>query len=106
MSLLIDENLSHRLPALIADIFPRAVHVRDVGLRSADDEDIWNYAATNGLTIVSQASDFRHRSFLRGAPPKVIWICLTNTATAHVEAVLRSQQAPIETFLNDPQIAI
>lgn len=37
MKLLFDQNLSPRLPRLLADIYPDSVHVRDVGLREADD---------------------------------------------------------------------
>jgi predicted nuclease of predicted toxin-antitoxin system len=37
MKLLFDQNLSPRLPRLLDDIYPDSVHVRDVGLRDADD---------------------------------------------------------------------
>ncbi len=51
------------------DVFSGSVHVRDVGLAPADDEAVWTYAAAHDLVIVSKDSDFRQRSFLRGAPP-------------------------------------
>jgi predicted nuclease of predicted toxin-antitoxin system len=38
MRFLFDENLSPKLVLLLADQFPNSVHVRDVGLASADDE--------------------------------------------------------------------
>ena len=44
MRLLFDENLSHQLVRLLGDIFPQSVHVRDVGLKSADDPLVWQYA--------------------------------------------------------------
>ena len=37
MKLLFDENLSHKLVGLLADLFPGSVHVREVGLKAADD---------------------------------------------------------------------
>ncbi len=37
MKLLFDENLSHKLVWLLADLFPDSIHVRDVGLKAADD---------------------------------------------------------------------
>lgn len=37
MKLLFDENLSHRLVQLLEDLFPNSIHVRDVGLKAADD---------------------------------------------------------------------
>ena len=57
MRLLYDENLPPRLVPLLADLYPNSVHVRDVGLRSGDDELVWLYAQGNGLIIVSKDSD-------------------------------------------------
>jgi predicted nuclease of predicted toxin-antitoxin system len=37
MKLLFDQNLSPQLPHLLADIYAGSVHVREVGLRDADD---------------------------------------------------------------------
>ncbi len=37
MKLLFDQNLSPRLPRLLADLYPESVHVREVGLREATD---------------------------------------------------------------------
>jgi hypothetical protein len=37
MKLLFDQNLSPRLPRLLADIYAESIHVREVGLRDADD---------------------------------------------------------------------
>ena len=45
MSLLFDQNLSHRLVTLLATEYPGSVHVRDVGLGTADDQVVWIYAA-------------------------------------------------------------
>ena len=64
MKLLFDQNLSPRLPYLLADIYPDSVHIREVGLRDADDLTIWEYAGRQGYTIVSKDSDFQQRSFL------------------------------------------
>lgn len=66
MRLLFDQNLSPRLPRLLADVFPDSMHVRDVGLRDADDATVWQYALANGLTIVSKDSDVQQRSLLFG----------------------------------------
>lgn len=48
MKLLFDQNLSPHLPRLLADIYAESTHVRDVGLRDADDLTIWNYAKAEG----------------------------------------------------------
>jgi len=75
MKLLLDQNLSPRLPQLLFDLFPGSVHVRDVGLRDAADA-IWQYAKAHAFVVVSKDSDFQQRSLLLGAPPKFIWLRL------------------------------
>ena len=58
MKLLFDQNLSPRLSRLLADIYPASVHVREIGLRDADDVTIWEHAKSNGFAVVSKDSDF------------------------------------------------
>ena len=101
MKLLFDENLSHRLVSLLADLFPDSVHVRDIGLKAADDVRVWDYAKTDDLIIVSKDSDMHDRSFLFGYPPKVVWIRLGNCSTSDVEKLLRQEYETVETFYKD-----
>jgi predicted nuclease of predicted toxin-antitoxin system len=58
MRLLIDANLSPRIAAQLKGAGFEAVHVADVGLVTAADEVILDYAAANELVIVSADSDF------------------------------------------------
>ena len=101
MKLLFDENLSHKLVRRLADLFPDSIHVRDVGLKAADDPVVWEYAKKNGLMIVSKDSDMHQRSFLLGFPPKVVWVRLGNCSTVDVEELLRKHYAAIELFIAD-----
>ena len=103
MRLLLYENLSPKLKKFLSDVYPGTTHVRDVGLHAAQYEDVWRYAAEQGLTIVSKDSDFRQRSFLFGHPPKVVWIRLGNCSTADVEALLRAHHENLITFDQDAQ---
>jgi len=105
VKLLFDENVSPRLVGGLSDVFPRSVHVRDVGLSRASDAAIWDYARDRGMTIVSKDSDFHQASFLRGSPPKVIWIRRGNCTTADIETLLRSNRTEILAFGDDPMAA-
>jgi predicted nuclease of predicted toxin-antitoxin system len=58
MRLLIDANLSPRVAAHLADMGFDAVHVADVGLLTAADQAILEYAATSERVIVSADTDF------------------------------------------------
>lgn len=99
MKLLFDENLSHRLAAILHDVYPGSCHVRDCGLRGDSDARIWQFALENGFAIVSKDSDFSQRSRLMGNPPKVIWLRIGNCTTVRAEMVLRNTSARIHAFL-------
>ena len=101
MKLLFDQNLAPRLARAVVDLFPGSIHVREVGLASAADPVVWDYAAANGFTVVSKDSDFHQRSFVFGGPPKVIWVRIGNCTTAEVERVLRLRHAEMLRFAED-----
>ena len=101
MKLLFDENLSHRLAELLSDVFPGSTHVRNVGLKSADDPNVWKFAIEHGLLIVSKDADMHDRSLLFGFPPKVIWVRLGNCSTAQVEELIRREEQTISNFIED-----
>ena len=47
MKLLFDENLSPKLPRLLATLFSGSEHVRECGLLGRSDEEVWEYARAN-----------------------------------------------------------
>ena len=101
MRFLFDQNISHRLVELLANIHPRSTHVRNVGLEEADDRTIWSYAIEEGYAIVSKDSDFPERVLVEGSPPKVVWIQLGNCSTSEIESLLLAHKADIEEFAAD-----
>ena len=106
MKLLFDENLSPRLCRLLADVYPGSAHVRDIGLRGADDERICSYARDYGFTVVSKDNDFRQRGFLRGAPPKVVWLSVGNAGTTRIADLLRREHGRLLAFENEAETAL
>ncbi|MBI4125163.1 MAG: DUF5615 family PIN-like protein [Deltaproteobacteria bacterium] len=101
MKFLLDQNISPRLVQSLSGLFPGASHVRDHGLKQAEDEVVWEFAKSHGYVIVSKDSDFHQRSFLFGFPPKVIWLRTGNVKTKDLEAIIRSYQEEIRFFLDD-----
>lgn len=101
MKLLFDQNLSYRVVENLKDLYANSTHVRLIGLEGADDEVVWNYARTNGYAIVSKDSDFHQRSFVRGFPPKIIWIRCGNSSTSQVEQILRDNRVAVQNFCDD-----
>ena len=105
MRLLFDQNLSPRLVGQLANVFPNSLHVRNVGMASSPDSDVWNFAATNGLTIVSKDMDFQQRAILYGHPPKVIWLRVGNCSSATIASLLDARVVEIEDFEVDPNVS-
>lgn len=106
MKLLLDENLSPRLVALLQADYPGTVHVEQALGRRRSDEDIWSYARTPGFAIASKDNDFRQRAFLLGPPPKVVWLSVGNAGTDSIGLILRSRQAVLKRFEADPDEAL
>jgi predicted nuclease of predicted toxin-antitoxin system len=96
--LLFDENLSNRLVTLLYRDFPGSTHVRNIGLRAAEDHRIWDHARRFGFMIVSKDTDFRERSYLEGFPPKIIWLDVGNAGTSAIAELLVRERPRIEHF--------
>ena len=98
VKLLFDERVSPKLPQALANEYPGSVYVRSVGLRGADDQEIWEYGRAQAFVIVSKDTDFRERSFVEGFPPKVIWLDVGNAGTMLIAELLRRERQRVEAF--------
>jgi predicted nuclease of predicted toxin-antitoxin system len=68
MKLLFDQNLSPKLVQRLADLFPASSHVQTEGLACANDDQIWEHARLNGLTIVTKDAHFNNLSVMQRQP--------------------------------------
>lgn len=75
-------------------------------MKGASDAAIWEYAAANGLTIVTRDDDFRQLAVLHGHPPKVVWVTVGNCSTNYLAALLRENQAVLQWFERDEERSI
>ena len=103
---LFDNNLSPRLPLLLADLFPGGEHVGRVGLGQATDLAIRGFAAAHGFTVVSKDIDHRTLAVQHGHPPKVVWVRLGNCPVRRLESAIRAQAAALAAFAADPAAAV
>lgn len=90
MKSLFDENLAPNLIVALGALFPESAHVHPLGLGSADDAVLWQYARDHGFTIVTKDADFHERSTIMGYPPKIVWIRRGNCSTRDIERILRN----------------
>jgi predicted nuclease of predicted toxin-antitoxin system len=58
VKLLLDENLSPRQVNRLNLLFPGLTPVREVGLKQADDQQIWDWARDNEFAIITTDADF------------------------------------------------
>lgn len=73
MKFLLDANLSPRIVAALVAAGYEAQHVEDVGLLTAGDDAIFDYAVATGSVVVTADSDFATLLALRRATsPSVI----------------------------------
>jgi predicted nuclease of predicted toxin-antitoxin system len=103
MKLLFDENVSHKLPRLVAASFPDSQHVRNLALKGHTDEEVWDYAKANGFTLVSKDNDFYQRALLYGSPPKFVWLRLGNCTRNDLLALIRRHEQDILAFDASPE---
>ena len=75
-----------------------------VGLHTASDDAVWQYARDHGFMIVTQDSDYHERSLLRGYPPKIIWIRTGNTSTQNLIHLLTEHRDDIFSFAQDESL--
>lgn len=102
MSLLLDANLSPALCKGLENFFPGICHVLELSLQ-AEDAEIWEFARSKELTIVTKDADFEHLSTLLGHPPKVILVRLGNCSTIKVENLLRMNHEFISDFIGNSE---
>jgi len=86
----------------VADLFPGSVRVHPLGMGSADDKSLWEFAKANEFTIVSKDEDFNLLSLAQGFPPKIIWLLLGNCSTRVIEEAIRAEHSAIEALARDP----
>ncbi|MFN5027827.1 MAG: DUF5615 family PIN-like protein [Burkholderiales bacterium] len=60
-----------------------AFHVEDVGLATADDRVIWEYARERALVIITKDEDFQAMAARQASiPPQVVWVRMGNCRKA------------------------
>ena len=69
-----------------------------IGIDTATDREIWEYARQRRDVIVSKDSDFRQLALLFGPPPHVVWLRVGNVSTGVIEALLRRSVAHLQEF--------
>jgi predicted nuclease of predicted toxin-antitoxin system len=85
----IDAQLSPRLARWINETFGvESLHVRDLGLRNAEDPEIFQKARDARAVVLSKDEDFKQLVERNGPPPQVIWITCGNMSNERFKTLL------------------
>ena len=89
MKIWIDAQISPQIALWIGDNFDfQAVAVRELGLRDAEDIEIFNSARDEDATVLTKDRDFIDLLSRYGPPPKLIWLTCGNTSNEILQQIL------------------
>ena len=86
MKFIVDAQLPPALARLLRESGCDAFAVREIGLREANDAEIWRYAVQQQAAIVTKDEDFAERSLYSRDQPVIVWLRIGNTSN---QALLR-----------------
>ena len=103
----IDAQMSPAIAVWITANFPvKALAVRDVGLRDAEDREIFLEARKQSAIVMTKDSDFISLQTELGAPPKIIWITCGNTSNARLKEILTAALSEALELLNAGEVLV
>jgi predicted nuclease of predicted toxin-antitoxin system len=87
----IDAHLSPAIASWISNTFGvTALALRDLGLRDAEDPEIFEAAKSQGIILMTKDSDFVDLVDRLESPPQIIWLTCGNTSNARLKEILSS----------------
>jgi predicted nuclease of predicted toxin-antitoxin system len=89
MTIWVDAHLSPAIATWITITFSiTALALRDLGLRDAEDAEIFQAAKAQGVILMTKDNDFVDLVDRLGTPPQIIWLTCGNTSNARLREIL------------------
>ncbi|AOW99008.1 hypothetical protein BJP34_05715 [Moorena producens PAL-8-15-08-1] len=89
MTIWVDANLSPGIATWINNTFGvTALALRDIGLRDAEDPEIFEAAKAQSVIFMTKDSDFVDLVDRLGSPPQIIWLTCGNTSNDRLREIL------------------
>ena len=89
MILWIEANLSPAIAPWISRTFNISTFaLRDLGLRDAEDPEIFEAGKAQQIIFMTKDSDFVDLVERLGSPPQIIWLTFGNTSKAQLKEIL------------------
>ena len=87
----VDAHLSPAIATWITNnLDVTAVALRVLGLRDAEDSEIFEAAKAESAILMTKDNDFVDLVDRLGPPPKIIWLTCGNTSNARLREILNS----------------
>ncbi len=107
MKLLLDENLSWRMVAVLKHYFEDCIHISNIKLsRLPTDTEVWNYAKQNNLVIITNDEDFVDLVNVKGFPPKVVLLRTGNQNRLFIANLLIQRNTEIQALKESDEIGL
>ncbi|MCY7277330.1 MAG: DUF5615 family PIN-like protein [Phormidesmis sp. CAN_BIN44] len=89
MTIWVDAHLSPAIATWITATFGiTASALRDLGLRDAEDPEIFETAKSQAVIFLTKDSDFVDLIDRFGSPPQIIWLTCGDTSNARLREIL------------------
>lgn len=105
MLFLVDAQLPPSLAEALRQAGFHTVHVIDLGLQTATDQQIWDEAISRSAVLVTKDRDFALRRAARNDGPAILWVRVGNTSNRKlIDLVLRALPAIIDAIERDEAV--
>ena len=75
---MVDQHLPPALARFLETAGHTAQHVREIGMKNADDGIIWRHAVANEMVMVSKDEDFHFLALSPGSTGRLVWVKIGN----------------------------
>jgi predicted nuclease of predicted toxin-antitoxin system len=102
---LVDAQLPPSLAKALRQAGCQVVHVIDLGLQAATDEQIWDQAVSRSAVLVTKDRGFALRRAATNDGPTILWVRVDNMSNRKlIELALRALPAIIDAIERDEAV--
>lgn len=106
MKFLVDQQLPPALAGFIESQGHIAQHVRELGLKEAEDRIIWRLASENDMIIVSKDEDFYFFASVPENKVKLLWLRMGNCRTSKLLETFKTQLPGVITAFESGSVIV
>lgn len=97
---MVDAQLPPALARWLREAGHEAAHVEDVGLRDAEDGEIWAHVMESGAVVMTKDEDFAARSMQASKAPVIVWLRVGNATNLVLRAWIEARLPGIMQLLD------